>query len=804
MGGQRSDPARAVRTLLGDRLRALRQAAGLTQEELAERAGLTAHAVSALERGTRTRPHPHTLRSLARALDTSDRDLALLRAAVARPESVSADVASAIGAPAVTTAGSRPSTALPDPPTALVGRAREIATLAEMLRRADTPLVTLTGPGGVGKTRLAVAVARALADDFPDGASFVPLAALSAPALVMSAVGRALGLADLDSVDAQAAVAEHLRPLRHLLVLDNFEHLTAAAPQLVELAAACPGLAVLVTTRAALRVRGENEFPVQPLALPAASRPGVAAVLASPAGALFLARAQAVQPGFAVTDDNVGAVTAVCRRLAGIPLALELAAARLRYLEPGVLLARLDDAMAREGARDLPARQRTMRATIDWSYQLLDPAEQQLFRRLSVFTGGFTLDAAEYVGSCRLVDGPQVLGLLESLVEQSLVAVHQHDGHLRYGMLEPIGQYARDLLERAGEAAEADAAHAEFYLRLAERAAPGYQRSEQLEWLARMDPETANTALAVERSLDHGDVVAAGRMCWALWLFWWLRGHLLLGRRLSEATLAHERLPDTARARVLAAAGAMAFALGDNTAAGRLWRRAFDLGEAVGDRIAAAHTLPGVGIVALADGDLATAETTLTRAVALTADAGADGEWPGDLTRIWLGTVRMLGGDPVGAVSCVERGLASARRRGDRLTSYIALYNLSQAALAQGDHDRARTYLVEGIELSRQTRDAANLAYFFELLAVATTRDGHAPYVATLLGAAQSMRELAGAEVYGYYRPDQALTEAAAGRACEALGADGYDDHVDAGRALDLDAAVAFALAVPITAGSSR
>jgi tetratricopeptide (TPR) repeat protein len=247
----------------------------------------------------------------------------------------------------------------------------------------------------------------------------------------------------------------------------------------------------------------------------------------------------------------------------------------------------------------------------------------------------------------------------------------------------------------------------------------------------------------------------------------------------------------------------MAFALGDNPAAGRLWQQAFDLGQAVGDRVVAAHTLPGVGVVALAQGDLAAAETALTRALSLAADTGAEAEWPGDLTRIWLGTVRMLGGDPVGAVSCIERGLASARRRGDRLTSYIALYNLSQAALAQGDHVRARTYLSEGIELSHQTRDAANLAYFFELLAVAAV-DDQAPGVATLLGAAQSMREIAGAEVYGYYRPDQALTEAAAGRARAVLGADGYDDHVDAGRALDLDAAVAYALALPVTAGTSR
>jgi hypothetical protein len=258
---------------------------------------------------------------------------------------------------------------LPAPPTALVGRARELTTLAEMLQHPDTRLVTLTGAGGVGKTQLAVAVAHALAGDFPDGASFVPLAALSDPALVIPAVGRATGIADLDPVDAHAALTEHLRPLRHLLVLDNLEHLTTAAPQIAALAAACPGLAVLVTSWASQRVRGETAFPVQPLALPAETHPGVAAVMASPAGALFAARARAVRPDFAVTEDNVAAVTAVCRRLAGIPLALELAAARLRYLEPDVLLARLDDAMAREGPRDLPARQCPMRAAIDWSYR---------------------------------------------------------------------------------------------------------------------------------------------------------------------------------------------------------------------------------------------------------------------------------------------------------------------------------------------------------------------------------------------------------------------------------------------------
>jgi predicted ATPase len=571
----------------------------------------------------------------------------------------------------------------------------------------------------------------------------------------------------------------------------------------------------------------ETEFPVQPLALPTERDPGVAALAASPAGALFTARARAVSPGFAVTGDNVAAVAAICRRLAGIPLAIELAAARLRYLEPEILLARLDDAMARDGARDLPARQRTMRATIDWSYQLLDPAEQQLFRRLSVFTGGFTLDAAEHVGACpspdQISDGADVLGRLEALVEQSLVLVTRDGGRLRYGMLEPIAQYAGDLLDRTEEAPQVHAAHATYYLHLAERAAPHYRQAEQLDWLARMDPETANTTLAIERSLDHHDSVTAARLCWALWLFWWLRGHLLLGRRLTDATLAHEHLHGATRARTLAAAGAMGFALGDTSAAGRLWEQAFDLAIDVGDRTAAAHSLPSIGIVALATGDLRAAEATLTRALALAADVGTEAEWAAGLAHIWLGTVRMLRGDPVAAIGSIEHGLASARRRGDRLTSYIALYNLAQAALTQGDRQRARGHLHEGIKLSQQTRDVANLAYFFELLAVvdaappadpvavgpadrAIDDAGHehvhdtahmeAARVATLLGAAQTLREAAGAAVYGYYRPDEALTRQAAGHARATLGDDGYDDLVDSGRALDLDDAVAYALQV--------
>jgi predicted ATPase len=289
--------------------------------------------------------------------------------------------------------------------------------------------------------------------------AYVALAPIVDPALVLPTIGRSVGMGPVEGLDVETLVTEHLRPLSRLLVLDNFEHLADAAPQIARLVAACPHLTVLVASRAALRVRGETEYPVSPLALPPGGAPDPAQVAASPACSLFLDRARSVAPGFALTGANAAAVAAICRRLAGIPLALELAAARTRVLDPEALLARLDEAMARGGARDLPERQQTMRATLDWSHGLLRPEEQRLFRRLSVFTGGFTLDAAEAVAGD--ADGEaDVLGLLEGLVEQSLVVVRSdQDGRLRYGMLEPIAQYARSVLEEP-EATDAGRAHA--------------------------------------------------------------------------------------------------------------------------------------------------------------------------------------------------------------------------------------------------------------------------------------------------------------------------------------------------------
>ena len=689
--------------------------------------------------------------------------------------------------------------ALPAPPTDLLGREEDLARVRRLVEDGAR-LVTLTGTGGVGKTRLALAAAHRAAGDggrFRDGAVLVQLATLDDATGVLPAVARALGMGPVEGPGTREAVTEHLRPLHLLLVLDNLEHLLDAAVDVAGLVRACPHLVVLVTSRAPLRVAGEVEHRVEPLALPGAGA-DPREVLSSAAVTLFCDRASDVAPGFRFDPDDprdvqdLRIVADVCTALAGIPLALELAAARVRVLTPRELLTRLDEALS-GGRRDLPARQRTMQATLDWSYGLLDAPAQRLFRRLGVFTGGWTLPVLE------AVEGPGVLPVLETLVEQSLVRVERTGDGLRFSVLEPTRQHAQRLLGDE-ERAQAAAAHAAAHLALAEEAAPRYQRAEQVQWLRRMEREHANVLAAVDACVAAGDGETAGRLVWASWLFWWMHGHLSVGRRTASAVAALAHLPDPVRVRVDLALGAMLFAQGEHREAEAVWGRAHALSVATGDEGGRAHSCAGLGITALARGEAATAVERLTAALPLAAalPAGSDGPWLESLGNVWLGTaLTALGGADGGGAPArarFEAGLRLSRARGDRLTTFVALFNLAQAE-APRDPRAAERFLHEGTVLSAQVGDLANLSHFLDALVVlAADGGGDAARPAALLGAARAARETVGADVYGFYVRDDAQLAAAADRLRERLGEERFAAAVAAGRALPAEEVVRLAV----------
>ncbi|MFC6320021.1 ATP-binding protein, partial [Nocardioides sp. GCM10027113] len=640
----------------------------------------------------------------------------------------------------------------------------------------------------VGKTRLALAAATEVAARRAGGVAYVELAPLLDVEAVLPAIAEAVDAAPGPDADLVAALAAHLQGQELLLVLDNVEHLLGVAPRVAALVEAVPCLTVLATSRAPLRVRGEVEVPVEPLAVPAGDNDH-----AAPALTLLLERASAVSPGWGQGSRQLPVVSEICRRLEGIPLAMELVAARCRLLDPASLLDRLDTALL-AGGRDHPARQRTMRATLDWSYDLLLRDEQKLLRILSVFRGGFRLDDVEQVvdllGGLGDPGDADVLCVLEALVEQSLVVNVEAPGPRRHRLLEPVAQYARDRLEEAGEDRETASAHARHFLALAEEAAPHYRDGDQVAALGRIDLEHPNLTAAAEHCLATGDVETAARLAWALWLYWWLRGHHAHGRRISEAAMA-QGPPEEVRARAALAAATMSFAMDDLPAARHWWA---DATAHTGDDLeAAVNAVAGTGAAALAAGELAEARDCFERAIPLGEAAGEVGDWTLALARIWLGTVDLLEGDADSAVGHLEQGLASARRRGDRLTAYIALYNLSQLELGRQQHEHARRHLDEGMRLSLETGDQANLAYFLDAMAVLEAAEGTHARVPILLGAAQGIREVVGTAGYGYYHPDPAAIAAAAEEARGHLGEDRYDDALDHGRGLAPEAAVALA-----------
>jgi predicted ATPase/class 3 adenylate cyclase/Tfp pilus assembly protein PilF len=726
---------------------------------------------------------------------------------------------------------------LPLQPTPLIGREKEVSEVCDLLRTEETRLLTLTGPGGTGNTRVALQAAADLLEDFPDGTYFVSLATLTEAELLLPAVAEMVGVREVGEQPLDETLKDYFHERRLLLLLDNFEQVLEAAPAVTELLAVAPGMKVLATSRAPLGLYGEHEFPVPPLSMPdLKSPPSLERLTQYEAVGLFVERARAVKPDFEVTNESAPAVAEICVRLDGLPLAIELAAARIKMLPPKAMLKRLSSRLKllTGGARDLPERQRTLRATIEWSHALLDEGEQVLFGRLAVFSGGRTLEAIEAICDAEGDLPVEAFDGVSSLLDKSLIRQEEGpDGEPRFVMLETVHEFAREKLQESAEAEKIKRVHAQYFLTLAEEAYPELRGPDQLEWLERLEAEHDNMRAALSWALERQEAEVALRLGGALSWFWSVRDYYSEGRRWLEEALATEvRGTPEVRAMALAGVGELASAQGDYDRAKEACQEGLELlahEEAMEASEAKFFLLGGLGFMAWEREELEQATqlfeeglalgremsdtwwlaTSLSN-VALVYQSREDFERATKLYEASLDLFREHGdkqglayglnnlammvysqGDLGRAQKLTEESVALHRELGTRGGVSVGLYNLGWMALLQNDLGRAADLYRESLTLSWDTGMNPLVQMALEGFVCLAGAQGEAERAARLWGAAQALHETKGIprDVDFLAEADARITAVRSGMAEEE-----WMEAWSKGRKMTLDEAVSYAL----------
>jgi predicted ATPase/DNA-binding XRE family transcriptional regulator len=798
-----------TRKSFGELLRQLRSAAALSQEELAERAGISRRAISDLERGLSLAPRLETVRLLADGMALADDERAQLLAA-ARP---------AAGLESLADRGRLPLYSLPVPLTRLIGRETELAALRAALQNNEVRWLTLTGPGGVGKTRLAVAVAGGLQEAFPDGIVFVDLSPLTSPDRVIPTVATAFVVRESLGQTILEGLVAFIAAKQLLLILDNCERLLAGALDLAELLEACPRLTIFATSREPFRVRGEHQVPLPPLPLPAAdSLPPLEELAQNPAVALFIERARAIIPDFALTAPNAPAVAAISQRLDGLPLAIELAAARVKMLPPESLWSKLERRLPllTGGGRDLPARQRTMRDAIAWSYDLLTPQERAVFRTLSVFAGGFTLEAAENVAGSRwrgatresVGAAPAALDLVGSLLEKSLVepmsvSAEGAEDDKRFRMLEIVREFGLEQLVVAGEMEEARGRHAAYFLGHAGNVTQEFSMLD-LDILAHLAPERDNLRLALDWFDERGDTEALLQLSAMGFGLWFKPGHYLEGLRWFEQVLARSHgNASAARVAVLDGAATLAIFQGAYDQAAKFVADELRLVRQLGDPVLVGRALTAEGLLAYRRGAYREAEDLVEEACRVLrehVDTVSEPVLRLGIALLELGDIALAQGQFDRAARHYDEVLARARLERNLWVAIDAQTGLAAVSVCTGNPERAVRLYRDSLDRARDVGAMVLMISTLLGLAAVAAESGLPEEGASLLGAAEGIAAFLNAPMFPR---DQPVRDRCLAALTASLGPERLIVVREAGRSLSLEEAIDTAQAVSAAAISS-